>query len=186
MLFYSITSLSTSISSSQNVVKFISEHKDCDSVIFANELSECDLENKLHIVKALIFDIIKKYSKTNEEYEYIKKEINNPSLIETTYAENNEFAMIEIKNPITILERIDEPIKLSLLSTAETMHNIHQLLMEIRDKIKKHNESYLKKIVSLCLQIEMKKMHRQTKILEQRLHLLFELMKIYLPGREKM
>jgi len=186
MLFYSITSLSTSISSSQNVVKFISEHKDCDSVIFTNELTECDLENKLHIVKALIFDIIKKYSATNEEYEYIKKEINNPNLIETTYAENNEFAMIEIKNPITILERIDEPIKLSLLSTAETMHNIHQLLMEIRDKIKKHNESYLKKIVSLCLQIEMKKMHRQTKILEQRLHLLFELMKIYLPGREKM
>lgn len=185
MLFYSITSLSTSISSSQNVVKFISEHKDCDSVLFGNEIAECDLENKLHIVEALIYDIIRRYSRNNADFEFIKKEIKNPSLIETSYTENNEFAMIEMKHPIVVLEGIDEPVKLSLLSTIEIVCHIHQILIDIRDKIEKHNNSYLKNVMSLCLQTELKKMHRQMKILDQRLHILFELIKVYLPVREK-
>ena len=60
ILFYSITSLSNSITSSQNVFKFIVDHKDCDSIIFKNITTDLDLENKLKIVESLIYDIIKK------------------------------------------------------------------------------------------------------------------------------
>ena len=185
MLFYSITSLSTSISSSQNVVKFIAEHKDCDSVIFKNEIAETDLENKLRIVESLIYDIIKKFSMNNEEFERTKKDIQQPLITDSISLENNEFALVEIKSPTTVLERIDEPIKLALISTSETVQSINILLMEMRDKINNHNKSYIKTILALSLQTELKKLNRQIKILDSRLHFLLELLKVYLPIREK-
>jgi hypothetical protein len=185
MLFYSITSLSTSISSSQNVVKFIAEHKDCDSIIFKNEIAETDLENKLRIIESLIYDIIKKFSMNNEEFERTKKGIQQPQITDTHLIENNEFALVEIKSPTTVLERIDEPIKLALISTSETVQNINALLMEMRDKINNHNKSYIKTILSISLQIELKNLNRQIKILDSRLHFLLELLKVYLPIREK-
>ena len=185
MLFYSITSLSTSISSSQNVVKFIAEHKDCDSVIFKNEIAETDLENKLRIVESLIYDIIKKFSMNNDEFERTKKGIQQPQITDTNLIENNEFALVEMKSPLNVLERIDEPIKLALISTSETVQSINILLMEMRDKINNHNKSYIKTILALSLQIELKNLHKQVKILDSRLHLLLELLKIYLPIREK-
>jgi hypothetical protein len=185
MLFYSITSLSTSISSSQNVVKFIAEHKDCDSVIFKNEIAETDLENKLRIIESLIYDIIKKHCLNNDEFERTKKDIQQPQITDTNFIENNEFALVEMKSPTNVLERIDEPIKLALISTSETVQNIHILLMEMRDKINNHNKSYIKTILSLSLQIELKNLNRQIKILDSRLHFLLELLKVYLPIREK-
>jgi hypothetical protein len=185
MLFYSITSLSASISSSQNVVKFIAEHKDCDSVIFKNAIEETDLENKLKIIESLIYDIIKKHCLNNDEFEHTKKDIQQPQITDTNFIENNEFALIEMKSPTTVLERIDEPIKLALISTSETVQNINTLLMEMRDKINNHNKSYIKNIIAISLQIEMKNLNRQIKILDSRLHFLLELLKVYLPIREK-
>lgn len=185
MLFYSITSLSASISSSQNVVKFIAEHKDCDSVIFKNEIVDTDLENKLRIVESLIYDIIKKYSKNADEFERTKKDIQQPLITDTNLIENNEFALVEMNSPTTVLERIDEPIKLALISTSETVQSINTLLMEMRDKINNHNKSYIKTILALSLQTELKNLNRQVKILDSRLHLLLELLKVYLPIREK-
>jgi hypothetical protein len=183
MLFYSITSLSASISSSKNVVKFIAEHKDCDSVIFKNEIAESDLDNKLSIVESLIYDIIKKNCSNNDEFERTKKNIQYPQITVSNSPENNEFALVEMKNPTTILEKIDEPIKIALISTSETVQNINSLLIEIRNKISNHNKSYIKNILALSLQIELKNLHRQIKILDNRLHLLLELLKIYLPIR---
>ena len=185
MLFYSITSLSASISSSQNVVKFIAEHKDCDSVIFKNEIVDTDLENKLRIVESLIYDIIKKYSKNADEFERTKKDIQQPLITDTNLIENNEFALVEMNSPTTVLERIDEPIKLALISTSETVQSINTLLMEMRDKINNHNKSYIKTILALSLQTELKNLNRQIKILDSRLHFLLELLKVYLPIREK-
>jgi len=185
MLFYSITSLSASISSSQNVVKFIAEHKDCDSVIFKNEIVETDLENKLRIIESLIYDIIKKYCLNNDEFECTKKDIQQPQIIDTNFIENNEFALVEIKSQTNVLERIDEPLKLALMSTSETVQKIHTILMEMRDKINNHNKSYIKTIIAISLQMELKTLNRQIKILDSRLHFLLELLKVYLPIREK-
>jgi len=185
MLFYSITSLSTSISSSQNVVKFISEHKDCDSVIFTNEIADIDLENKLKLIESLIYDVIKKFSKNHDEFERTKKGILYPQISDTQLGENNEFALIEIKSPLTVLERMDEPIKLALMSTSDSVQQINNLLIEIRDKIYNYNKSYVKSILSLSLQNELRKLHRQIKILDNRTFFLLELLKLYLPIREK-
>ena len=184
LIFYSITSLSTSISSSQNVVKFITEHKDCDSVIFKNEIADMDLENKLRIVESLVYDIIRKFSLNKEEFERTKKEIQQP---DTTIKESNdfEFELIEIKTQTTVLERIDEPLKIALISSAETLHNIHEVLVEIRKKIDTHSKSYIKSFISLSLKQELSRLNKQTKILDTRTHMLFELLKIYLPFVKK-
>jgi hypothetical protein len=181
MLLYSITSLSNSISSSQNVVKFISEHKDCDSVIFKNEIVEMDLENKLRIVETLIYSVIKRFSVDNNEFEFAKKEIQNPKIFSNNMTENNEFALVEVESSPLFLKRIDEPVKISLISTSEIVQNINALILKINEKINNYKKSYMKNIISLSLKYELSSLHKYVKILDLRLHMLFELLKIYLP-----
>ena len=182
LLFYSVTSLSTSISSSQNVVKFITEHKDCDSVVFKNEVSDMDLENKLQILETLVYDIIRKYSLNKEEFERSKKEIQHPESYINAYSDKEHtFEIIELKNQSTVLERIDEPLKIALISSAETLQKINGILVEIRKRIELHNKSYIKSFISLSLKSELSQLHKQIKILDTRTHMLFELLKIYLP-----
>ncbi len=181
MLLYSITSLSNSISSSQNVVKFISEHKDCDSVIFKNEIVEMDLENKLRIVETLIYSVIKRFSVDNNEFEFAKKEIQNPKIFSNNMTENNEFALVEVVSSPLFLQRIDEPVKISLISTSEIVQNINALILKINEKINNYKKSYMKNIISLSLKYELSSLHKYVKILDLRLHMLFELLKIYLP-----
>lgn len=182
MLFYSITSLSASISSSQNVVKFISEHKDSDAVIFKNEIVERDLENKLRIIESLIYDIIRKFSMNNDEFEQTKQHIQHPQIMEIE--SSNDFSLVEVKYSSNILERIDDPIKMALISTSESVYNINCLLMEIRNKINNHNTSYIKSIIAISLQSELKRLHAFINVLDSRLHLLFELLKIYMPVKK--
>jgi hypothetical protein len=180
MLFYSITALSTSITSSQNVVKFISEHKDCDSVIFKNELETLDMENKLKIIESLIYDIIKRYCKSKNEFEEFKNNINTP-VICNKQDDSSQFEMIELTNKISVLERIDEPVRYAILSTSEIVQSINELIIQMHEKILKHKQSYLNKIVSLCLKIELNEFKKKVKLLDIRFPLLLELLKIYLP-----
>ncbi len=180
MLFYSINSLSTSISSSQTVVKFITEHKDCDSIILKNQITETDLETKLQIIESLIFDIVRQYCLNPEEYNQVKNDLQNPSSFDVSFElENNEFALVELKTKPTMLDRIDQPLKISLIKTTETVQQINSLLEQMREKIDKHQNSYIKTILPLSLQNEMKQLHSKMKILDIRTNMLVDLLKIY-------
>jgi len=151
-LFYAMSALSTSITSSQNVFKFISEHKDCDSILFKKEIEICDLQNKLDIIESLILDVVKRYSKTKEEYEQIKTNILSPIF---EIKEISDYSVIEQNIKLEVLDRIEEPLKISLISTSDIVQNINITLENIYDKIKNHKNSYLNKLVTLCLQIEL-------------------------------
>ncbi len=178
MLFYSVSALSTSITSSQNVVKFISEHKKTDIAIFKEELDNQDLTNKLRIIETLIFDIIKRYCKSNEEFEKVISSLQcSQEMVECI--EDKEFMLIELTNKNTVLNRIDEPIKLALMSTSETVQSINYIVSSVRDKVISHEQSYLNKLVSISLKDELTKLQKQSKLLDIRLHLLLELLKIY-------
>jgi hypothetical protein len=186
MLFFSLNSISSSISSSQNVAKFIYEHKDCDSILFKNEMINLDLENKLKIVESLIFDIIRKFSYDNEEFEQTKKEI--LEIQQTVNVKNNlenDYLFIEMKCFVKVLERIDEPLKLAIFSTTEVINQINLTLIEIKNKINNYKKTFIKNIISLSLQEELKKLNRLIHILDNRLQLFFELLKIYLPFKDK-
>jgi len=80
ILFYSITTLSNSITSTQNVFRFIYENKDSDYELFKHELELLDLYNKLKIIESLIYDIIHKYCESDEEFNNIKENIKNPKI----------------------------------------------------------------------------------------------------------
>lgn len=181
LLFYSISTLSTSITSSQNVVRFIYENKDCDSINFKKELEQIDLENKIRIIETLIFEIIKKYCNSKEEYEDFKKNINNQSIFCENQDETKQFVLIELKNDLNIFYKIEEPLRLALLSTFETIQIIKDIISKIHQKIKNHSEFYLNKFMTLNLQIEMSDFKKNINLLEKRYEILLNLLKIYLP-----
>jgi hypothetical protein len=190
LLFYSLTSLSTSISSSQTVVKFITEHKDCDSVVFKNEMVDIDLENKLQILEALVLDILCKFSREKQEREELKTEFRDPGNCVTDSPHPEWLDLTEVKvNDHTataaVLKRIPNPLRLALFSTADTLQQLASLLQEIRKKIDLHHRSFLQKFVSLSLKTELLRLHKQVKVLDIRTHLLLELVKIYLPSAKK-
>ena len=177
LLFYSISALSTSITSSQNVVKFISEHKDCDSILFQNELQTNDTINKLKIIESFIYDILKKHSNNHEEYEELKHNLASLNVINEL---QDGFTLIEMKVPNThILERINEPIRYALLSTSEIVQQINNNLIVCNNKIKDYKQSYVKNIMSLCLQKELNDFKKQTNILDKRFDILLKLLQIY-------
>lgn len=186
LLFYSLTSLSTSISSSQTVVKFITEHKDCDSVVFKNELIEIDLENKLQILEALVEDVLRRYSREQGEFEKTKEELKDPriSVTDCPHSELVDFTEVKLHPntaTATVVGRIPEPLKLAIFSTADTLQQLASLLQEVRKKIDSHHQSYIQHFVSLSLKTEMSRLQRNVKVLDLRTHLLLELVKIYLP-----
>jgi hypothetical protein len=182
LLSNSLTALSSSISSSQNIVRFISEHKNCDSIVFKSELETLDLDNKLKIIESLVFNVIKKYCNSNEEFEEIRHNINNHDILTwDKQDESKQFEMIEIKHTSKMFERIDEPVRYALLSTSETVQNINEIIVKIHEKILKHQKSYLNKIVTLCLKVELHDFKKKIQLLDSRVQLLLDLLKIYLP-----
>lgn len=184
MLFYSITILSTSITSSQNVIKFVTENKTCDSIKFKNELETLDIFHKLKIIESLIYDILKKYCNTNEEFDELKTNILSPQLLKESVEDDFIIVDINVKNinisdKYNFLNKMEEPLKNALFSTIEVVQNINNIITQIYDKIISHNNSYLKQIITLCLQNDIKLLTKYATLLDKRLQLLFELIKIY-------
>lgn len=182
ILFYSMTTLSNSITSTQNVFKFIYEHKDTDIEIFKHELEALDLHNKLQIVEALIFDIIHKYCNNEEEFNYIKENIKNPS-ITTVEDKNIDYSIININNIFSGLDKIEEPIRYSLLVTSEAIQQINIVINGVHQKILQNNESYVKNFITLNLKQDILQLHKYVKLLDMRLQMLIDLLKIYMPKK---
>lgn len=176
LLFYSITTLSNSISSSQNVFKFISEHVEPDYIIFKETVEQLDLENRLKILNEFILEVLKKYCKTIDIYEELKKQITN----EFTLDNNEDFIMINSKNiNFYGLDNMPNSLQMSLISLCESIYNISNLISIIHEKIIKYKNSYIKSLVALKLKSEMHKLNNLYKMLDIRTKLFFDLVKIY-------
>ena len=166
VIFYSITSISTYLVSTQNVCKFIIDHKDNDYIIFQQKLESIDLINKLNIVNSLIKTIVKKYN------------INIDELLESKQIKENtldDYLMIELHNINNIT---NEPIKISILSVLEIIIKINNLLEIIKNKIIEHNRSYIRILYTLNIHNEINKIISLNNIFNDRLQLLFEILKI--------
>ena len=159
-LFYSITAFSTYISSTQNIFKFIVDHKDSDYAVFQHQLESTDLTNKMQITNALIKDVVKKW--TNETFEPNA----NPSEDVTINGEK--------------LSSIPEPVRLAIQSVLFVSNKIMMVLDSIHCKIKLHQESYLKSFIKIQIKEEIHQIVIMTDLFNQRLDLLMCLLKIYL------
>ena len=58
---------------------------------------------------------------------------------------------------------------------------IDEIVKNVHKKITKHNQMYLKIIIRLCLKPEIININKYSELLDKRLSLLFDLLKIYLP-----
>ena len=178
ILFYSITSLSNSITSTQNVFKFIYEHKDNDYLIYKNELKNMDLIYKMKIINELIFDTIQKYIPEKEKYNKFLEYINNP-IIENN--ENDNYNIIDVNYDIDIISLIDKPIMYSIMSISEILQKIYIVINNIKDKIMKHKKIYFKNIINLCLKNEISELKFYSNLLDMRYNIFIDFLKIYLP-----
>lgn len=166
-LLYSIVSFSTYISSTQNIFRFIVDHKDSDYAVFQHQLESTDLTTKLQITNALIKDIIQKYEKVSFDND-------NPLLV-TDKGEDG--TMIDIEQ--CQLSKVPSPIQISMMSTIEVTNKIHTLLETIQHKIKVHQASYIRSIIKINIGLDIHKLIALTNIFNQRLKLLIHLLAIY-------
>lgn len=175
VVFYTITTISTSIISIQNIDKFIIEHKDNDFIIFSNQLEKSDLLNKLVIISSLIKDIFKKHS-VNNKIDFDK--IFNIPTVELITKTDNDFNVIDNIDYSEIEVDIPEPVKISILSTIQTIHNINLIFDIIHKKIVNYKSAYFN-FYKLNITNEIHKISNLNEILNIRLDLLFKIINIY-------
>ena len=180
LLSYTMTILSISMTTSKNILSFLIETKETDIVLFKNHLEKVDLKTKIMIMESLIYDIIRKNSNDKNILEKLKLEIAN-LFITDCELDNDNFYLIDIKKNNEYLKNIDEPVLYSLISTCEVIYHINDNLYKINEKIMLHKNSYFKNIVVLKLQPELSNIIRYSQMLDLRLNLLFDILKIYSP-----
>ena len=166
-LLYSIVSFSTYLSSTQNIFRFIVDHKDSDYAVFQHQVESTDLTNKLQITNALVKDIIQIYEKVSFDND-------NPLIITD---KGDDGTMIDIEQ--LKLDQVPNPIKISIMSTIEVTNKIHTLLETIQHKIKVHQSSYIRSIIKINIGLDINKLIALTNIFNQRLKLLIHLLAIY-------
>jgi len=166
-LLYSIVSFSTYISSTQNIFRFIVDHKDSDYAVFQHQIELTDLTNKLQITNALIKDIIQRYEKMQFDND-------NPLIITD---KGDDGTMIDIEK--WQLSKVPSPVQISMMSTIEVTNKIHTLLETIQHKIKVHQSSYIRSIIKINIGLDINKLIALTNLFNQRLELLMHLLAIY-------
>ena len=167
-LFYSITLFSTYISSTQNIFKFIVEHKDSDYAVFQHQLELTDLTNKMEITSALIKDVVRRWTGDSHL-------LDNSILVSRD--ETDDAVVIDIH--VINLSAIPEPIKLSIISLLTIINKISDTLNNIHCKIKTHEVSYMKSFIKIKIGDDIGKIVSMTSLFNQRLEILLQLLKIY-------
>jgi len=179
IIYYCITSLSTSISSTQNLYNFIINysHTNNDYIVYQNKLINTDIPNKLQVSSLLITDIIKKYHLSDKEdinlAEWVEKNCN------LNVIEDDEFSVVSnIKNN-NIISDLPKPLKLILQSTLEIITNINETLKMIQNKINQYNISYFSYFYKLNIHDDVNKLVTYCDIFDKRLTMLFDILKVY-------
>ena len=183
LIYYCITSLSTSISSTQNLYNFIINysHTNNDYIVYQNKLINTDLSNKLQVISLLITDIIKKYHFKDKDI----NEIDLSELVEKNFNikinenEIDDFSVVSSIKNNTLISDLPKPLKMILLSTLEIINHINSVLQKIQDKINYYNTSYFSYFYSLNIHSEVNKLVTYCEIFDRRLTMLFDILKVY-------
>jgi len=172
-----LSSISTSVSATTSVIKYLLCYKESELDIFKKELFNTDLCNNLQIVSSIIDDIVKNHNKNNnnDKYEIEKIEIinNDSSLNESCLILHNDYK-VKKKNIY-----LPEPVKQILFTTYEVIEEIKKYLEIIQFKIQNHETKYLKNWRSININNDINNIIKINLIFEKRMKLLFEVIKIY-------
>lgn len=182
IIFYTITTISTSIISIQNINNFIVNHKDNDYIVFHNLLEKIDLLHNLHLTNVLIKDIIQSHTddkhkgKLNALFDNIDT-YNETLLDDDTYV--SDYNIISRNNEMNdICVDLPEPVKVSIATTLEIIHKINIVFEKIQNKIMTYKNSFLK-IYKLNIASEMGQISLYNDIFHSRLELMIKTIGIY-------
>jgi len=180
LLSYTMSTITSSITTTKYLFSFLIKKKETDIFVFKNHLEEVDLKTKIKIIESLIYDVIIKNSNGQDILDKPKLEVLK-LITKDCELEDNDYYLVNIKNNNEYLKNIYDPILYSLISTCEVIYDINDNLYKINEKILSHNKSYLKNIVILKLEPELSSIIRYSKLLDLRLNLLFDILKVYSP-----
>lgn len=184
VVFYTITTISTSIASVQNIEKFVGEHNQSDLTILSSILEKSDLVNRLMITTSIIKDIVKKHSNSEQvDYDKIFSVVDMNFLSQTnTEIKNSEtddnYQIIDNIDYNKIVSEIPEPVKMSILSTLESIHKINKEFDLIHKKIIHYTSSYFN-FYKLDIGNEKQRIISLTKTFNSRLNLMLSIVNIY-------
>jgi len=182
IIFYTITTISTSIISIQNINNFIVNHKDNNYIVFHNFLEKTDLIHNLHLTNVLIKDIIKCHTEDKD-----KMKINAIFDNIDAYNEEQLESVIDIidynvisrnKDINDIHVELPEPVKISIATTLEIIHKINIVFEKIHNKIISYKKSFFK-IYKLNILNEMAQISLYNDIFNSRLELMIKTIGIY-------
>jgi len=181
---YGLSAMSSSISTSINVFNYITEHKDSDYETLQKQLESTDLNNKLYIIQSLIKDILTRHCinlgiKDDNKIQEIIGTSDADIISDVITIKQGDFDIVNKINKIYSEIDIPEPVKLSLISTIDIIEKINNNLENIKKKILHHQQCYFKSFRTIKISDEVKKIISLTVILNSRLQILFELLKLY-------
>ena len=176
-----LSSLSTTINATTSIIKFILCYKESELDVFKRELFKSDLCNNLNIISSLINDIVMnhniKIQNKEEKYEIEKIEI-----IEIIDTDKINDSCLILHNDCKIKKKniiLPEPVKQILFTTYEIINDIKRYLEIIQFKIYAHENKFFKKWRAINISDDINNIININLIFEKRMHLLFEIVKIY-------
>jgi hypothetical protein len=182
IIFYTITTISTSIMSIQNINNFIINHKDNDNIVFHNLLEKIDLLHNLHLTNVLIKDIIQSHTDNNDKGKlndlFDNMDTYNEQIVEDDTCVR-DYNIVSRNHDINNI-RVDlpEPVKLSIATTLEIIHKINIVFEKIQKKMITYKNSFLK-IYKLNIATEMSQISLYNDIFHSRLELMIKTIGIY-------
>lgn len=199
-----LTSISSSVKVSTNLVNYFISSTDNNVEKFKNELLVIDLYNSLNVILTVIEDIIKKHdlsgslkilppisSTLNTEKQTLTPDqgsclviANNRDSCGDGYSDNStQESCIVINDNIPISKKsiiLPEPVKKALFSTYEIIEKIKIILQQVYKKIDLHKTKYFSSWRGLDLTAEINEIKLNNSIFEKRVAMLFDIIKIYL------
>ena len=173
-----LSSISTTISTTTSIIKFLLCQKESELDVFKRELFKSDLCNNLNIISSLINDIVInhniKIQNKEEKYEIEKIEIIDTDKINDSCLILHNDCKIKKKNII-----LPEPVKQILFTTYEIINDIKRYLEIIQFKIYAHENKFFKKWRAINISDDINNIININLIFEKRMNLLFEIVKIY-------
>ena len=168
MLLNIMSYISYSVTSTAQIIQFISTYNDPDYILFTQELEQLDLEYKLKLIELLIIDILKTH---------------NPLFNELIT--DGDYIQIDITQLDTNTIHMNESLKLALQYTLDISKKLGCSINIIQQKIHSYNKSFTKHIYQLSLKSELHNLKKISDLFDLRMKLFFEILKINNPLNHK-
>jgi len=168
MLLNIMSYISYSVTSTAQILQFISTYNDPDYILFTQELEQLDLEYKLKLIELLIIDILK---------------TNNPLFKEIMV--DLDYIQIDVNQIENHTINMNESLKLALQYTLDISKKLGISINIIQQKIHSYNKSFSKHIYQLSLKNELEHLKKISNLFDLRMKLFFEILKINNPLTHK-